>query len=664
MSSTRTVIRRIALQGLSLLAVSLAMFNSAHADDWLPISADELKQTDEPAAPKAPAIYLYRQVDRNDVDHWERVYVRIKVLTEEGRSMGNVAIEFDKEREVVHDIEARTIRPDGSVQKFEGLVYEKPLLEGRGVRVTAKTLSLPEVQPGSIIEYRYERLLGLNTVASSQWIVSANLYTKLAKFSLVPYRGFVLRTTTPAGLPSASVGPTFQNGLYTLVTRDVPAFVTEEYMPPENDLKMRVDFAYLEDSIIDKDAATFWARWAKKHTAILQRYMNQSRAMKAAVTSIVTPGDPPEQKLRKLYARVLKIRNLSYERRKSAQEAERESAKDNEDVADVWKHGYGDWAQITYLFVALARAAGFESDPIALSSRDRFFFNEEVRNPSQLNARVALVRLGTQDIFLAPNTPFTPFGMLPWYETAVRGLRLSASGSRWVTTPVPPASQSRLERKADLRLTPEGGLEGTVTFTFSGLYALARRLEERNEDDTARRRRLEEGVKADMNGGGEVTLTNSPDWIDGDAPLVAIFDTKFPGRARTVGQHALVPVDPFAGASRHVFEHTVRTHPVYFHYPHRLEDDVTIELPPGWTVKSLPSPGGTDIRIAACQWAAESTPTALHLKRDLSIDTLLVDVKYYAQLQDFYQTVRRSGDEEAIVNIPAGGVAHAASSGL
>jgi hypothetical protein len=656
--------QRIARRAFLIVAASLAMCMSAHADDWLPITADELKQSDEPAAPKASAIYLYRQVDRSDVAHWERVYVRIKVLTEEGRSLGNVAIEFDKEREAVHGIEARTIRPDGSVIKFDGSVYEKPLLEGRGVRVTTKTFSLPDVQPGCIIEYRYERLLGINTVSSSEWIVSANLYTKLAKFSLVPYRGFVLRTTTPAGLPAGSVGPTFQNGIYTLVTRDVPAFVTEELMPPEDDLKSRVDFVYLEDSTIDKDAATFWTRWAKKRTADLQRYMDQSRAMQAAVASIVSPGDAPEQKLRKIYARVLKIRNLTYERRKSAQEAERESAKDNENVADVWKHGYADRAQITCLFVALARAAGFESDPIALATRNRFFFNEELRNPSQLNARIAVVRLGTQEIFLAPGTPFTAFGMLPWYETAVRGRRLGQSGGGWITTPVPPATESRLERKGELRLTPEGGLEGTVTFTFNGLYALALRLEERNEDDTERRRRLVAGVKADMNGGSEVSLTNSPDWTDGDVPLVAIFDVTLPGRARTVGKNALVPLDPFAGASRHVFEHIARMYPVYFHYPHRLEDDVTIELPPGWTVKSLPSPGSTDIRIAACQWTPESTASTLHLKRDFSIDTLMVDVKYYGQLQDFYQTVRRSAEEEAIVNIPAGALAHAASSSL
>ena len=657
-------LRRGALRGLWIAAASLCAIVAAHADDWLPITAEDLQLTDEPAAPKAPAIYLYRQVDRSDRSHWEQVYVRVKVLTDEGRSQGNVAIRFDKEREIVHDIEARTIRPDGSVIKFDGTVYEKPLLEGRGMHVMTKTFSLPEVQPGCIIEYRYERLFNMNLVFGSEWIVSADLYTKLAKFSLDPYLGYTLRTTTPAGVPPATVGPSFQHGIFTMVTRDVPAFITEEFMPPEDELKMRVDFVYMRDSTIDKDAATFWARWGKQANALVKRFMDQSRAMQGAVAQIVSPSDSPEQKLRKLYARVLQIRNLSFERIKSTQEAERESAKENEDVADVWKHGYGNAHQITELFVALARAAGFDADIVALSTRNRFQFNEELRNPSQLNAVVALVRLGGQDVFLAPGTPYAPFGMLPWSETVVMGLRLNESGGVWVRTPLPPASASRLERTASLRLMPDASVEGTMTFTFTGLNALAHRLEERNEDDTERRRRLENEAKADLADGGEVTLTNTPDWSDGDAPLVANFDIKMPGWARTVGARALVPVGIFAGANRHVFEHATRTHAVYFHFPHQLADDVTIDLPPGWKVSSVPQAGGADIKIADCKWTADGSSSALHLKRDCSIDTLLVNVKYYSQLQDFYQALRRSADEEAVLSLPDGANAHAASTGL
>jgi len=312
----------------------------------------------------------------------------------------------------------------------------------------------------------------------------------------------------------------------------------------------------------------------------------------------------------------------------------------------------------------LARAAGFEADPVVLSTRNRFWFNDKMRNPSQLNTVIAVVRLGDSEVFLAPGVPFAPFGTLAWNETAVKGLRLNEAGGVWVTTPLPPASASRLERKAALHLTSDASLEGTVTFTFTGLSALAQRLEERNEDDAERRRHLEDEVKADIGSSGEVTLTNTPAWSNGDIPLVAVFDVRVPGWGHLAGTHALVPVDIFAGGNRHVFEHQTRIHPIYFHALHQLEDDVTIDPPAGWTVSSVPQPGGADIHVADCKWTADGTSSTLHLKRDFSIDTLLIDAKHYGLVQDFYQAVRRSAEEEAVLTIPRGANTRAASAGL
>ena len=126
-----------------------------------PVSPDELKMTSEPLAPGAPAIILYRQVDRDDNIHTphEDNYFRIKILTEEGRKHADVEIPFFKESQDVVNVRARTIRPDGSIVNFDVKVFEKYLVkgkfEGRGLRYLAKTFTLPEVQVGSIIEYFY-----------------------------------------------------------------------------------------------------------------------------------------------------------------------------------------------------------------------------------------------------------------------------------------------------------------------------------------------------------------------------------------------------------------------------------------------------------------------------------------------------------------------------
>ena len=119
-----------------------------YASDWLPVTPEELQLTSEPKAPGATAIYLYRQMDRDDTDSEELSYVRLKILKEEGRKYADVEIPYTKGDENIRGIDARTIRPDGSIVKFDGTVYDKPLVSGRGVKLMAKTFTMPEAANG------------------------------------------------------------------------------------------------------------------------------------------------------------------------------------------------------------------------------------------------------------------------------------------------------------------------------------------------------------------------------------------------------------------------------------------------------------------------------------------------------------------------------------
>ena len=118
-------------------------------DDWLPVSQEELKMTSEPLAPGAPAIYLYRQVDRDDQGSHETNYARIKILTEEGRKHANIELPFIKGRNSIHSIKARTIRPDGIItnagaQPGDVLILTKPA--GTGIFrlvISARSQPLP-----------------------------------------------------------------------------------------------------------------------------------------------------------------------------------------------------------------------------------------------------------------------------------------------------------------------------------------------------------------------------------------------------------------------------------------------------------------------------------------------------------------------------------------
>jgi hypothetical protein len=213
-----------------LFALLLSTGFAFAGDDWQPISPDELHMTAEPKAPGAPAIYLYRQVDRNDQDYREFVYARIKILTEEGRKYGNVEIPFFKGEEKIRNLRARTVHTDGSMVNFEGKPYEKTIVKAKGVKFLALTFAMPEVQPGSIIEYRYVREFPEGMVSDSRWILSDDLFTKHATFSLHRNNRFAMQWSWPSGLPQGTQPPQEDHHTIRLETQDVPAFETEDFM--------------------------------------------------------------------------------------------------------------------------------------------------------------------------------------------------------------------------------------------------------------------------------------------------------------------------------------------------------------------------------------------------------------------------------------------------
>lgn len=651
------MIRRLAF----LLLLSFAFWMSAPflsisiGDEWQPIDPSDLKMTSEPKAPGAPAIYLYRQVDRNDSGRaaTEYNYIRVKILTEEGRRYANVEIPYLREEAGINisNVRARTIRPDGSIANFDGKIFDKTIEKTKGVKTLAKTFSIPDVQVGSIVEYHWNYDFADNYIFNSYWAISDELFTRVAKFSLKPYTQFAVRWTWPAGLPTGTEPPKQDpDKVVRLIAKDVPAFQLEDYMPPENELKYRVLFIYSEDTI-EMDPVKYWRSYGKKQNDHLESFIGKHKDLEAAVSQIVSPSDAPDVKLRKIYDHTQQVRNLSYEDSKSQQEQKREKQKKIDNAADVLKNGYGYGSDLTWLFVGLARAAGFEASGGFVSTRNDYFFNDKRMDSKELNSNIAIVKVDGKEVYCDPGSMFVPYGLLPWYETSVRGLKLNKEGGTWIETPIPESSASAIRRTAKLKLTDEGSLEGTVTLTLTGLQSIPPRREFMHQDDEARKKYLEELLKDYVPAASEVDLAKQPDWNSSEVPFTAEFKIKIPGWASSAGRRALLAAGIFSVDEKHMFEHADRVNAVYFHYPFRKIDDITIDLPLDWKVDTLPKDVDQDAKAAEYTLKFEQKSGTLHITRTLRSDLVMVPKEFYASLRGFYQAVK-SGDEQQIVVLP------------
>jgi hypothetical protein len=655
-------IHRLLRFSLSLLVISLlacAWFPQmasavSSATAFRPVNPEELKMTSEPAALGAPAVILYREVYRDDSGQTahEDDYYRIKILTEEGRKYADIEMPFFTGTGNLTGIHARTIKPDGSIVDFDGKVFTKSIVKAKGVKYLAKTFTLPAVQVGCVIEYFYTLDLRERYIFDSHWILSNELFTKAAQFSLKPYTSSYanwhlrwLNQNLPPGAPPAKEGP---DHIIRLEAANIPAFPTEDLMPPEDELKERVDFTYSLDEP-DTDVNHFWSKVGKRLDSNLESFVGKRKAMEQAVAEIVGPNDPPEVKLQKIYARVQQLRNTSYEVRKTEEEEKREKEKELANVEEVWKRGYANGQALTWLYLALVRAAGFEAYGVWAADRENYFFNPNLMQSGRLDSNLVLIKLNGKDIFCDPGAAFTPFGLLPWMETGIAGLQLDKKESVWIQTLIPTSAQARTERRTNLTLSDTGDLDGKLTVTYTDLEAARLRLAERNADETGRKTYLEDIVKGYIPAASEVKLTNQPEWKNSALPLVAEFSIKVPGWGSGAGRHVIVPVGLFTAREKHVFDHAERVHPIYVEYPYAESDDINIQIPAGWKVSSLPR-GWQDIgRVVTYSLTAEGDKEKLHLTRTLTVDFIFMEVKYYPALRNYFQEIKTTDDQQIVL---------------
>ena len=190
---------------------------------------------------------------------------------------------------------------------------------------------------------------------------------------------------------------------------NVPAFQVEDYMPPENEIEIPSGLHLQQGNIVEKDPAKYWKPIAKKQNDKVENFVNKKKAMEQAVAQTVAPDDPQELKLRR-FTPSAAIAKSNYEKEKSEQEQKREKQKAVGNVEELIKRGYGTGDQITWLFLAMARAAGFDASPVMVSRRNDLFFNPGVMNERELNDNVVQVKVNGKEHYFDPGTAFTPYG--------------------------------------------------------------------------------------------------------------------------------------------------------------------------------------------------------------------------------------------------------------
>jgi hypothetical protein len=664
------------------LLLSLALPALSHADDWKPISPEELALKDNPDEPGAPAMILYRELEHNGEQGYRTEYVRIKIFTEAGRKYADVRSqssvnpwESDPESTsnfALDEVKGRTIHPDGSIVPFTGSVMEKDETIEENVdwffnpweTVTTtrriKVFTLPDVTPGSIIEFKSRVRWNASTTWYSGlgWDVQQGLFQRQAHFKFIPSKIAAKAGAVPVwgyipyGLRPDQT-PVWQGHALVMDVTNIPAFVPESFMPPRDAVRARVQFFDSPREYSTPDE--FWKRKNHKWTGEVEDFIKKSDVVQAESQKLFTASDTNDVKLRKIYDRVQKLRCLSYEHRKNQKAVENEHLAANSNASDVLTHGYGTHNELNRSFTAMARAAGFDAVMVIVVGRDRTIFRSNIASDDGLKTELVLVRTGGKELYLDPGTPFCPYGVLPWKDTGTGGLREDLNAPAFITTPVSNMADAGISRKAQLSIADDGTLTGTLEVTFTGQEALKERLRvrERHADEDSRNGHLKKLVRDWLAVESGVRLDGVNGWESGNDPLVATFRIKIPNYATKTGQHLMVPATVFTGAYANPFVSTRRSNSIYFEYPYVNSDDVTLTPASGLQIETPSAPADKKNNLAEFTKSATIENGALHLTRQFRLKAVFVDVKGYPAVKAFYDFMAEQDKGRATLTLAA-----------
>jgi hypothetical protein len=357
----------------------------------------------------------------------------------------------------------------------------------------------------------------------------------------------------------------------------------------------------------------------------------------------------PEQKVRKIYSFVSSLENQDYIPERSKQEAKVLDLKVIKGADNVLEDHGGSHDELNRLFVSMVRAAGIPASMIWVPNRDRDVFIKQYLSTRQLESEIAIVQLDGKDIFLDPGTKFCPYGILDWRYTGVEGLRQSPKGADIGQTPPPNYTQSVTTRMARISLDEHGMASGTVSLMFKGSAAMHRRQEAGKTDSQGRKKLLEDELRQSLPGNSEISLSNSPDWDNSEAPLIAQFHVSCPF-AVAAGKRLMLQQQFFEINEKPRFPSAERTNAVYFHVPWQEADEVHITIPAGMEVESLAPDDTVKLQYALYKVQhKQEAPDMLFARRDMIMGQGIFLASEYKEVKGFFDKVKADDDQPALV---------------
>lgn len=629
-----------------VLSVSL----HAQPADWGDVPPRQLEMDTFPADSNASAVIL-SDVGEVSFDTRGRVvyrrHRRIKILTEGGYDWGTVELTYRAENrmERIEDIDGQTFTrsEDGEVERHEldgDDIFEEDV-DGTYER---KRFTLPALEPGAVIEYRYRRR-SKNPILIPEWSFQTSEPTLWSEYQIeIPNRFRYVRIAT--GSPDFHIeehqavpGPWNQAMHHRWVMTDVPALREEPFMTTPEDYRARMAFQLKSYRTARGTEETFMSSWAELAEELLDRsdfggQLDAGGDVRTRAELVVGAARDSLAKMKAIY---------DYVRTKVAWDGTRGFIPDR-DVDEVLEAQSGSGPEIALLLVAMLRNVGLEAHPVLVSTRDHGLLQPIYPYLGQFNHVIVYVKTGDTPHLLDATDPYRPYTLLPVPVLNGRGWMVTEDGGAWLRIPRP-----LYRRRVNVAgtLSADGTIEAEVRTIDTQYSAQERRRSLREKEEEA----FVRDVLLDGMGGVSVLSHGIENAASLEESLTSSVTFRAPAYAQAAGDFLYVNPTVLDRTEENPLRAPRRTFPVDLAYPRDLTYALALQLPKGFAVQEmpenvqvqLPDEGGFFQRLLQVRNGL------LTLRARWVIAKTRFEPEYYEPLRAFYERVVAAQAEQIVL---------------
>lgn len=429
--------------------------------------------------------------------------------------------------------------------------------------------------------------------------------------------------------------------------KNVPAFLTEDFMTAESNFKSAMYFELSDEHLMSGGKKSYTKDWKDvDHELVTDKSvggaMKRKDVFKELMPSIIKNETDDLGKAKAVYNFIKK--QLKWNRYYGI-------SSDDGNVKKILENRTGSVADINLTLIAALSAANLDAEAVLISTRENGTVNKIYPVISEFNYVVAKVNIGDKSYFLDATEPLSPFGLLPLRCINDQGRVINLKKpSYWVDLKANQRNSATYMLKG--KLTADGRILGTISTTTMGYAALNKRKEITKYATTEEYvEKLDEQMPKINISKNEIRNIDSL-----EMPLIESYDIEFLDDNLNKNNDQLF-MNPFIvnRITKNPFNLNDRTYPIDL--GSALDERIFIEitLPENYVVQEKPKDMAIALPNNGGKYVLQSTiaDNILTFNQLLQLQKAIYPADDYFLLKEFYSRIIQNQKIDVLLKKPA-----------